>query len=93
MLGIAPQSLLADRAIIWLLGTEGIRKAGCRFARLCRPYIQLFLEYYPVLENWVDSRYTVAVRWLKWCGADMEPAKPFGPDGVPFHHFEFRRRG
>ena len=45
---------------------------------------------YSLLINFVDARHGVAIRWLKWLGFKVFPAKPFGPDKLPFHRFEMR---
>ena len=39
------------------------------------------------LRNYVDARYTEAVRWLKWLGFTIHPAEPFGIEQLPFHPF------
>jgi hypothetical protein len=91
MFGIAPESLVSDRATIWLLGSPAVQKIRFTFFRQSKPFIQRFLEEYPVLENWVDNRYIESIQWLQWCGADMYQPEPYGMDHMLFRYFRFRR--
>lgn len=91
MFGIAPQTLLSDRANVWFLATDGILKVRKSFVKQCRKFIDVMLKEYPILENYVDARNKLSIRWLKWCGAEIEEAKPIGAEKLPFHHFSFRR--
>lgn len=91
MFGIVPGSLVSDKATIWALTSNVVPKVAFSFAKYSRQYINEFLKEYPVLENWVDARYTKSLNWLKWCGAEIEPAEPMGVDGLPFHHIVIRR--
>ena len=51
-----------------------------------------FLKDYKKLMNVVDARNVVSVKWLeKGCGFTIHEAKPFGPQGLPFHLFTMER--
>jgi hypothetical protein len=91
MFGIVPETLLSDRANIWLLSTEGILKVRKSFVKHCRGFIESMLLQYRILENHIDARNKLSIHWLKWCGAIIEEARLMGPDNIPFHYFYFRR--
>jgi len=91
MFGVVPETLLSDRANIWLLATEGICKVRKSFIKHCRGFIKSMLLQYSILENHIDARNKISIRWLKWCGATIEEAKPMGEEKLPFHYFYFRR--
>ncbi len=91
MFGIVPQTLLSDRANVWLLATDGILKVRKSFLKHCKEFIDVMLKEYSVLENYVDARNALSIRWLKWCGAVIEEAKPIGIEKLPFHYFYFGR--
>ena len=91
MMGTSRKSLISDTAIVWLLTSNVIPKMAVTFAKNSRMVIDHFLGHYAELENWVDARYISCINWLKWCGAEIEPAEPFGIEKMPFHHFKFRR--
>ena len=93
MFGIAPTEIMGKTASIWLLGTNELTDIQFRFLRHSRRFIRLFLESYPTLYNWVDARNTVSIEWLKWCGAEVMDAAPYGPDKLPFHLFVIKREG
>jgi hypothetical protein len=89
--GITPQTLLDNSATVWMLATEKIRHIRKSFVKECQHYIDMMLIRYPVLENYVDARNVESIRWLKWCGAVIEEAKPYGVEQLPFHYFYFGR--
>jgi len=93
MFGVCPVNLLADRGIVWMLATDGICEIKKPFLKECRKFIKMMLEQYPIIENHVDARNIVSIEWLKWCGATIEEAQPWGADNLPFNHFYFRRMG
>lgn len=92
MFGINPEQLLGERAVVWLLGSEGLNKIRIPFIRYSRHFISMMLEYYPYLHNYVDARNLQSIAWLKFCEATIEEAKPFGSENLPFHYFYFRRK-
>ncbi|MBN2453749.1 MAG: hypothetical protein JXB40_05780 [Candidatus Omnitrophica bacterium] len=91
MFGAAPPILLSDRATIWLLATDGILSVRKSLVKECRRFIDMMLQIYPFLENYVDARNTLSMKWLTWCGAVMEDPQPYGIEKLPFRHFYFRR--
>jgi hypothetical protein len=88
--GVAPLSLLGGVGAPWLLGTEKIFTAPSALVREGRRYVQRMLAVYPHLLNYVDARNTRSVRWLARLGFEIQPAKPFGAAGLPFHRFELK---
>jgi hypothetical protein len=91
MFGVSPHSFLGDSGNIWLLCTKDFDKCHRKLIRHSKGFIKLMLNHYPKLENFVDARNIKSVAWLKFCGADIEEAKPFGVDNLPFHKFTFKR--
>lgn len=90
MFGINPESVWKNEAIVWLLSSPEFHKLRIRFLKHSRRFIKVFLEYYPLLYNFVDCRNTPSIKWLKFCGAQ------FGDkiilSGVPFQYFKFERK-
>lgn len=91
MFGLVPDALLGSRARVWMLGADGLAAIKKSFVRISRLVIRKFLELYPELYNWVDCRYTGAIRWLESCGAVFGPALAAGVNGEPFKPFVLRR--
>ncbi len=91
MFGISPVHVLGDKAIVWMLASEKLDNIKLRFARHSRYFINLMLEYYPYLHNYVDCRNKGSISWLKFCGATFEEPKPYGLEGKPFMYFSFKR--
>jgi hypothetical protein len=87
MFGILPETVLGDRAVVWLLGTDDLAQIKKTFVRGTGIFLRRFLEEYPVLYNAVPASYTQAIRWLTAFGARFEPAAPLGPRGELFRRF------
>lgn len=93
MFGICPRTLASDSAAIWMLSSDDIKKIKIRFVRNCRFFIDMFLRLYPKLDNYAHYRNLISMRWLKFLGAKIDKAKPYGIMGQMFHHFSFERGG
>jgi hypothetical protein len=91
MFGCSTEYLCGDRATIWLLAAPELEQIKLRFLKNSKKFIKLFLEYYPILENFVDARNTKSIEWLKFCGAELEDPKPYGKEQLPFRYFSFKR--
>jgi len=77
---------------IWLLGTTGLLRHRRAFVRHCnRAALAPMLDQYHTLVNFVDARYTEAVRWVRWLGFTVLPAIPYGPFNLLFHPIVIRR--
>lgn len=89
--GAAPLEGDPSVGVVWLLGGNVLHRHRKTFARLSKQAVAALLEHFAELFNYVDERYTAAVRWLEWLGAVVYPAVPYGVNGELFHPFEIRR--
>ena len=89
--GINGDSVLSERGTIFMLGTDDIQKLRFRFVRHSRKFIDMMLEQYSYLYNFVSADNFLSVGWLKFLGAQIEDAKPYGMEQRPFHYFSFSR--
>ncbi len=88
MFGVAfAGSILSDKGAPWLLGTDAVWAERRALLRLTPHYVDLMQGRFPFLCNYVDSRHTQSIRWLKWCGFTILPAVPWGIEQLPFHPF------
>lgn len=76
----------------WMIGSRLIVKHQRAFLRRNRAVVEEMQSLFPVLENYVDERNSIAIRWLKWLGFDIFETEPHGPYKLPFHRFR-RVRG
>lgn len=90
MFGIAEVSALSTTGIPWLLTADGIKNVKLEFIRFSKYYVQQMRKHYCLLENYVDARYKDAVRWIEWCGFEIHPPEPYGPDDILFHRFTMK---
>lgn len=92
MFGFNATEVLGQRATVWMLATNDLEKIQKRFLRNCRRFVEIMLEFYPYLENWVHTDNKKSIQWLKFLGATVEKAQPYGVEGELFHHFYFLRK-
>lgn len=92
LFGVNGETLLGERGVVWMLSTDGILDIGLRFARNSPIFVDMMLDRYPYLHNWVDDRNTVSKAWLRWLGAEMMPPCPHGVKGKLFQYFWFERK-
>ena len=87
--GVAPATNEDTKGVPWLLGTDKIREYEVMRAvsKYSDYYISLMLEYYSILENFVDVRNKISINWLKRCGFSFDEAKPYGVEGKLFNRF------
>ena len=89
--GVVRKSVLDTTGIPWLLGTNAVKRHARGFMQRNKTIIKEWMHRYELLENWVDSRNTKSVAWLRWLGFEIQEASPYGAFGLPFHHFTMRR--
>lgn len=70
---------------VWFLTGSAFAAHPRAFVRIARSVMKQLLERYPVLVNFIDARYSAAVRWAKWLGFDVKAPVPYGPAGMLFH--------
>lgn len=90
--GVAPISILGGVGAPWLLGTDKLFKVRRRFLTDSRIYFKEMLKLYPVLQNYVDARNSMSIRWLKWLGFSILPAVRYGINDELFHPFIARAK-
>lgn len=76
---------------VWALTGRAVCEHPKAFIRASRPMLAFMLEHCGILWNYVDGRYTAALRWLRWLGFSVGEPVPFGPAGELFHPVSIRR--
>ena len=75
----------------WLLATDVIERHPVHFYRMSKIFIKWMRARFDYLENWVDARNFLSLRWLEWAGFKIEEPGPWGAFGMKFCHFYWRR--
>jgi hypothetical protein len=84
--GVVPDPAAPDVGLIWFVASEALMKHGLLFLRHSRAWIEKLEVRYRVLWNWVDARNTEHLRWLLWCGFQVEEREEqHGSARVPFY--------
>ena len=91
--GVAPRTyaLLNMIGVPWMLGSDKIKENAKAIVVLGKLYTKYMIGSYNKLENYVDARNKVAIKWIKNCGYTVEDPEPFGINGELFHHFYLER--
>ena len=64
MCGVCPISLLSASGSPWMLGTDLITEKQRIFLRRSKPWLADIRKDYRYLENFVDARNTMSIKWL-----------------------------
>lgn len=84
--GVVPTTVEGLGAV-WLAGTPEMvsTRHRFRFLRESKKWLNELFQDYKVLGNYIDSRNTVHVEWIKWMGFEIKETMDI--DGVPFYRF------
>lgn len=91
MFGVGPAEGDPKIGVVWMIGTDAIDRHPLAFLKGSRVAFREMLTMFPTLINAVDARHAKALRWLRWLGAEIGEAQPYGVEGLPFHFFRVRR--
>lgn len=89
--GVVRKSPFENVGVIWMLATTETARHKIYTGKWTRRGIRAFLHDWDLLYNYVDAGNTETIKWLKWLGAKVYPAEPWGLYGLPYHRFEFRK--
>jgi hypothetical protein len=88
MFGAVPVSDSPGVGLVWLLASPELVRRGRQFLRESKAWIEKLHQTYPILWNFVDSRNTTHIRWLKWIGVNFVAEHPeYGVAKIPFKEF------
>lgn len=86
--GVSLVNAMTGLGAPWMITTNKVAKCRKLFLPLSREQNEGFHRYFDRLENYVDTRNTRAIRWLKWLGYTFDDPKPHGPYAMSFRRFE-----
>ena len=71
---------------IWCVGTDKIANGGMELLLWSQTIVNMMHEMSPILENYVDSRNRIHVKWIKSMGFTFT-GRDYFIDGIKFLHF------
>lgn len=89
MFGVGEPALLQGSGfgVPWFLANRNAHKYVRVYAEFLPPVLDMYLNAYGRLVNYVDARNTKSIRWLKRIGFTIDPPKVAGVEQRPFHRF------
>lgn len=89
--GVAPGSYIQRIGIPWMIASDGICGGNAiNFLRNSKIIVNYWRHRWDYLENYVDSRNTTSIKWLRFLGFKIHEALPFGVQKMPFHRFSLK---
>lgn len=73
MFGVAPRSIILGEGLPWMLAANGLERVQRKFLKASRPAVDIMLENYPRLMNFVHAENHVTIKWLRWLGFSFAP--------------------
>lgn len=90
--GVRSVTAVTKTGAIWMFGTKFLPKNQRVFLRHCKRCVEVMLENYPIVFNYVDARNTMIINWLKWIGFTFDSVGPYGPNKIPFYKFYMKNK-
>jgi hypothetical protein len=81
-----------DWGVPWCLTGRAISKHPRILLKHSHRFLQELAAIFPNLIQYIDARYTGAVRWARWLGFQVFATIPYGPEHLPFHPVVYRRK-
>lgn len=86
LFGVVPTAE-AKLGLVWLMGSDQIKAIRFVFLRHSKTWLQKLSTDFPLLGNFVDSRNTLHVEWLRWLGFRFLRRANIGVNGEEFLEF------
>jgi hypothetical protein len=89
ILGVSPSPLSPKFGLIWMLGTDDIRKHKFTFLRNCKPFLDTLYDELGMecLYNYTYAANSLHHSWIRWLGFTFLRQLDLPPTGQPFIEF------
>ena len=85
--GVGSSEELPRLGIPWMVGTDEMIRYKKALIRDAHKWVEKKLDTYTILSNYVDSRNTVHINWLKHLGFVVFEGHPTSFSDIPFYPF------
>jgi hypothetical protein len=89
--GVRPLTDLHHVGVVWLLTGDLVDRHRRIFMERSRAELRALLRPFAVLRNYIDARYSRALRWARWTGAELGQPRRFGVEARDFIPVTWRR--
>ena len=87
MFGVGDCAVLKNYGVPWLLSSDDLIPHAKEFLRNCRPWVKKLEANYECLFNFIHENNNIAMRWLQWCGFEVQKDKIYNISNEPFYLF------
>ena len=92
MFGVSTSPDAPEHGVPWMLASPQLETYSKQFLRYCRTWVDRLQERYEVLYNLVHCQNTQGLRWLQWCGFEVQTKTKYGSGGEEFYLFTRERK-
>ena len=78
-------SQVKDTGVIWMLGTPLVDKYKKDVMKLTHKFVKKVCEPYRHVYNYIHKDNKKSMRWLKWCGFNVDKSRTYQFGGEPFY--------
>lgn len=89
--GVCERDIMGTIGNPWLVCREDIADYAFVFLKTFKRAIRAMQEAYDILVGEIDARNIEVLNMCKWAGFEIEEARPYGIDGLPFHRIVLKR--
>jgi len=83
-------ALTHPSGIVWALTGAMVDQHPMTFFRTSRDMLAILMSRFGLLANWVDARYSGALRWAEALGFTLDAPEPHGVNGALFRYVHIR---
>ena len=87
MFGVGDCSILKNYGTPWLIASDDLLPHAKEFLRNCRPWVKKLESNYHCLYNFIHKNNKIAMRWLQWCGFEVQNQKIYSISNEEFYLF------
>ena len=89
--GVCERDIMGTIGNPWLVCREDIADYAFVFLKTFKRAIRAMQEAYDILVGEIDARNIEVLNMCKWAGFEIEEARPYGIDKLPFHRIVLKR--
>lgn len=79
---------VGDAGVVWMLGSELVDTYKKDVLKLTKKFVEIISKPYKEVYNYIHEKNKKSIRWLKWCGFDVDCSRTYQFGGENFYYFK-----